>query len=151
VTSVKALLLLLVAGLFMWAGVAKALDPVAAAQEVANYRLVGPGLATALAVYLPWLEIVVALALGVRRTQGGALLLSGILYGLFIAALASAWGRGLDIACGCFGAGGGTGNYGLWIGRNLLLLGVITVLARQWCADRLPGFGGRLATTPARG
>lgn len=71
---------------------------------IQQYRLLpSADLAVLLAVYLPWLEIVAALGLFARRIQLGAAALLAAMSGVFFAALASAWARGLRIECGCFG------------------------------------------------
>lgn len=100
-----------VAGVFLYAGVLKALDPAEFAAQVDRYRLLPYMLSCAVGVYLPWLEILagVALAAGIWRS-GAVLLLRGMLVVFFIA-LSCAWARGLDIACGCFGLSGNKSNY----------------------------------------
>jgi len=73
------------------------------AQEVHNYHL-APGWGENLvAIVLPWIELVAALALvlGVRARAGGVVALALLL--LFTVAVAIAWARGLDFRCGCFG------------------------------------------------
>ncbi len=91
-------------GLFVYAGVAKALEPLDFAQNIRNYRLVGQELSFLAAVALPWLEILagVALAAGVW-TRASSLLISGLLV-FFIALTLVTVIRGLDVDCGCFGA-----------------------------------------------
>lgn len=90
-------------GAFIYAGAMKALDPHAFATDIGHYRLLPYPAVLALSVYLPWLEILCGLALLTRWRERGALsVLSGLCV-LFCAALASAWFRGLDISCGCFG------------------------------------------------
>jgi putative oxidoreductase len=71
---------------------------------IQQYHLLpSPDLAVLLAVYLPWVEIFAALGLFIRRAQLGAATILGGLTLVFMAALASAWSRGLRIECGCFG------------------------------------------------
>ena len=91
-------------GLFVYAGVAKALAPLDFAQDIRNYRLVGQGLSFIAAVVLPWIEIVagVFLAAGIWK-RGAALLISGLLV-FFIALTLVTMARGIDVDCGCFGA-----------------------------------------------
>lgn len=71
---------------------------------IQQYHLLpSPDLSVMLAVYLPWMEIVAALGLFIQRLRlGAAAILTG-LSAIFLAALASAWARGLRIECGCFG------------------------------------------------
>ena len=71
---------------------------------IQQYHLLpSPDLAVLLAVYLPWVEVLAAVGLFLRRAQlGAATLISGLTV-IFMAALGSAWSRGLRIECGCFG------------------------------------------------
>lgn len=67
-------------GLFVYAGVAKTLDPLDFAQNIRNYRLVGQELSFIAAVVLPWLEILAGLALAAGVwTRASSLLISGLL------------------------------------------------------------------------
>jgi Methylamine utilisation protein MauE len=83
---------------------------------------------------LPFLEI----ALGGLLLAGLAVRLaasvSATLLILFVAAIASAWLRGLQIDCGCFGGGGtvaaGHTGYGREITRDLALLAAALALIR---------------------
>jgi uncharacterized membrane protein YphA (DoxX/SURF4 family) len=92
-------------GIFLFAAAPKIIDPAAFALAIGHYRLIptpGPAL---VAHTLPWLELVIALALLVgRRWLAAAWLLALGLSTVFLIAVASAWWRGLDIACGCFGS-----------------------------------------------
>jgi uncharacterized membrane protein YphA (DoxX/SURF4 family) len=94
-----------VGGIFVYAGIFKALDPAQFAADIANFRLLPWPACAALALYLPWLEIVCGTALIVRRLRVAAALVLSVLCVVFLIALASAKARGLDIACGCFGTG----------------------------------------------
>lgn len=71
------------------------------AYDVLPLPLVGP-----VAAVLPWFELSLGLLLlvgvGVRAV---ATLSTGLLL-LFVAGIAAAWVRGLEIDCGCFGGGG---------------------------------------------
>ncbi len=123
------LLELLIALLFLYAGAAKALDPATFTTDVENYRLL-PALPSALvAVYLPWLELVTALALLLNRLRAASLLLLLAMGAAFSVALASAWARSLDISCGCFGTQGGSVVPALI--RALVLLACLAWLLRR--------------------
>jgi len=91
-------------GLFVYAGAAKALTPLDFAQNVRNYQLVGQSLSFIAALILPWLEILAGafLVLGIWR-RGAALVVSALLV-FFIALTVVTMIRGLDVDCGCFGA-----------------------------------------------
>ncbi len=90
---------------FVAAGALKALAPDDFAWAIYNYRLLPYPAAAALALYLPWREILCGVGVCWSRTRVGALSLLCALCLVFAGALASAWGRQLDIACGCFGSG----------------------------------------------
>jgi len=107
--------------LFLLSGAGKAWDPAAFAGDIANYRLTPWPVTMAAALYLPWLEIAAGGGLLFRRMREGALLIVSVLLVMFCGALVSAWGRDLNIHCGCFG-GGGTGVRFALV-RNLFLLG----------------------------
>jgi putative oxidoreductase len=91
-------------GLFVYAGVTKALAPLDFAQNIRNYQLVGQSLSFVAALVLPWLEILAGafLIAGVWK-RGAALVISGLLV-FFIVLTIVTMARGLDIDCGCFGA-----------------------------------------------
>jgi uncharacterized membrane protein len=113
---------LIVATVFIVAGVLKALDPASFADAIRNYRLVPWTADVALALYLPCLEIVAGISLFWRKTRKGGLLLLAALLAGFLAALVSASVRGLNIACGCFGSGAKSGNLAQEIGLDVVLL-----------------------------
>ena len=60
----------------------------------------------------------------------------GVLLVFFSAAMASAWYRGLDISCGCFGHEVEKGDWGIPLGRDLVLLAA--VLAVAWLERKTP-------------
>jgi putative oxidoreductase len=86
------------------AGSAKAFQPETFSIEVDRFQLTPWLLSVVLGYFLPWLEIVTAIALFYRPLYLGALLAVSGLGMLFAVAVGSAWWRGLDISCGCFGA-----------------------------------------------
>lgn len=95
------------AAILLFAAIPKLTDATAFAAALARYRLLPEVLVAPAAWLLPALEIVVALALllGRRAWLGAAWLLAAGLATAFLVGVASAWARGLDIACGCFGNG----------------------------------------------
>lgn len=95
---------LLVAGMFLWAGVPKILDPAVFAQDIANYQLVPDATIAYLAVIVPVIEIVVAVALVAGVEARGAALLAGAMLVVFAAAMIQAMVRDIDLSCGCFGS-----------------------------------------------
>jgi putative oxidoreductase len=55
----------------------------------------------AIAMVLPWLELLAAILLIPARSRRAGLFAAAILFGLFTLATGQAWARGLDISCGC--------------------------------------------------
>src|SRR5262249_38806435 len=93
----------IVGGIFVYAGVLKALDPGQFANDIDNYKTLPWFASVGLAFYLPWLEIFCGLALIFRFLYRGGLSILSALILVFIGATVAARARGLDITCGCFG------------------------------------------------
>ncbi len=94
------------AAILGWAGLVKITEPLVALQAVSAYELLPPALVPIVGYGLPLLEIVLAgfLLAGLLTRQVAIVVI--VVMALFIAAVASAWARGLTIDCGCFGGGG---------------------------------------------
>jgi len=92
-----------IGGLFIYAGVIKAFDPIGFANDIDNYKLLPWTLSVRLAFFLPWLEMFCGLALITRRLYLGGLFILTALMSVFIGASVVDKARGLDITCGCFG------------------------------------------------
>ena len=120
-----------------------ALDCIRAIAREVPEALVGP-----VAFGLPVLEIAVGLALLTGVFVRTAALACAVLLVLFLIGIGSAWARGLQIDCGCFGGGGATADpaYPAEIARDVALLAVALALAR-WPRSRL-ALGGRLDPLP---
>lgn len=97
------LLRLALGGIFIYAGALKIVDAPGFAKAVHHFQLTPWIVSVVVAVYLPWLEVLAGLALIIRRLPLGAALALVIMNAVFLMALSSAWARGLDISCGCFG------------------------------------------------
>jgi len=122
------LLRLGLAGVFIYAGLAKLGDPAGFAVEIDGYRLVPDQTGRWVAVYLPWLEVFVGLGLVLPWAVREAAAVQAMLMAMFIVLLSSAWWRGLDITCGCFGGSAEPVNYVWLIGRDVVLLAGIILL-----------------------
>ena len=135
--KVRAALGLLLGGVFVYAGIVKVAAPVEFFTDLQNYDLLPwRPIAVALAFYLPCLEIVCGVAVAFRRFRTEALLFLTAMLVIFIGALAIAWARGLNVSCGCFGGESAHPRYLLWIGRDLVLLGVTGFLIFSERGDR---------------
>ncbi|MGN6333145.1 MAG: DoxX family protein [Motilibacteraceae bacterium] len=97
---------LLLGGTLVVAGALKAVAVTGAVASVRAYDLLPGGLATAMGYTLPFLEIAVGVLLVVGLFTRVAAAVGGLLMVMFVIGIASAWARGLNIDCGCFGTGG---------------------------------------------
>jgi len=109
-------------GLFIYAGVLKLMHPEVFLTDIGSYKLVGYRMAYVASFYLPALEIVAGLGLLMRRFRREAAWLLSALMLVFLIAITTAWLRGLDISCGCFGGAGAKTSYPLLVGRDLLIV-----------------------------
>jgi hypothetical protein len=122
------LLDLIIAAVFIYAGVLKALDPVQLAHDIDNYKILPWTVGVGLAFYLPWLEIFCGLALIFRRFYRGALSILTALVLVFLVATVAAKVRGLDITCGCFGHASQHWSFPAHLALDLAILAALAVL-----------------------
>ena len=118
----------IVGGIFIYAGVIKALDPIRFASDIDNYKILPWTISVQLAFYLPWLEIVCGLALIARRLYLGGLSILTVLTSIFIVATIAAKIRGLDITCGCFGHASKNWSFTAHIALDLSVLAALIAL-----------------------
>jgi uncharacterized membrane protein YphA (DoxX/SURF4 family) len=121
-------------GAWLWAGLAKIGDPDAAVRAVRAYRLLPEALVRPLAWGLPFVELALAALLLAGLATRFAAVGSGVLLVAFMVAIGSAWARGLQIECGCFGGGGpaagvDAGDYLVELVRDAGLLALAAFLA----------------------
>jgi uncharacterized membrane protein YphA (DoxX/SURF4 family) len=137
---ILAVLRVALGALFIYAGVAKVPIAPEFARDIQRYAIVPwPDATVLLAIYLPWLEILSGAAMIVRRLHLGALAMIAALMLMFTVALTSAWARGLDIECGCFGRKKESirTNFPALLARDLSLLAIACVLlAAEWRAAK---------------
>lgn len=118
-----------VAAVFIAAALPKIKEPDAFAESVQAFRWLGPNASAWVALILPWLELALGWGLITRwlRQISGYVILA-LLLG-FIALYISAWARGLNLVCGCFGhSDGPSTNYLIAILRNSALLGATALV-----------------------
>jgi len=87
---------------FIAYAVGKIADPAGFADSIAAYRILPVSAVNIFALILPWIELLVGLSLVNAAAFEGAALLAAILNVVFLAAVAAAIARGIDIECGCF-------------------------------------------------
>jgi putative oxidoreductase len=119
---------LFVGGYFVYAGIPKIIEPLAFATSIGNYGLLPNAMINAIALVLPWLELLCAIGLMIGwRIKLNAALCAAML-AVFTTAVAYAVIMGLKIDCGCFGSAGGDEVSWIKVGKNMLmLLGLVVV------------------------
>ena len=85
------------------AGFLKLPDPAENVRAVRAYRILPESIVPIVGHLLPILEIVVGACLVLGLLTRMVALLSALMLAAFIIGIASAWARGLQIECGCFG------------------------------------------------
>lgn len=120
---VAIVLRLILAAVFLYAGITKALDVNAFSQAIGRYDLMPEMANFVVAAVLPYLEIYTALLLLAGLWQRAAIWLSVFMCSAFCLALFSAAVRGLSIDCGCFGSSAGA-----WSSVGVALLRAIALL-----------------------
>jgi uncharacterized membrane protein YphA (DoxX/SURF4 family) len=124
---------LVTGGVWLVAGALKITEPDASIAAVRAYELLPSGLAKAVGLALPGIEVVVGLALVLGVFTRFAAVVSAALFTAFIVGIASVWARGMEIDCGCFGGGGAkegaTSDYPWEIARDVLLLAASLLVA----------------------
>src|SRR5437762_11888531 len=124
---------LIIGGIFIYAGVIKAMDPVGFANDIDNYKILPWTIGVRLAFYLPWLEILCGLAVILGLLYRGGLLILTALVSIFIAASVIAKARGLDVTCGCFGH---ASKYLSFFGHLALDFVLFAVVVALWFTNR---------------
>jgi putative oxidoreductase len=95
---------LIIGAVFIYASVYKIIDPGLFARAIWYYHLVPGMLINLMALILPWLELLVGLALVFGFLYRGAVVWVNIMMVVFIVALTATIVMGIDIDCGCFKA-----------------------------------------------
>ncbi len=124
---------LILGGIFIFASVDKIAHPDQFAEIVYNYKLLPGMTVNAMAIVLPWVEMVAGLflVLGIWVKDSAAIL--GALLVVFIGAIGINLARGLDFDCGCFSTSGHRKDASiLLLVRDLVLL--LPVLHLMWFA-----------------
>lgn len=139
-TRIDRLLPILLGLAFLVAGAMKIYDPHAFAVSIARLGIVPAALVGPVAILLPWIEVVAAVALLVPTFRlPAAKLLLGLLVG-FTAILGIGLLRGTASSCGCFGSSDWSINrphYALL--RNLaLILAAVFVVCRKPTSPAAP-------------
>jgi rhodanese-related sulfurtransferase len=97
---------LIMAGIFIYASIDKIAHPAAFAKDIYNYQILPDVLINLTALVLPWMELFLGLCLLTGIWLPGTVLTVNGLLVVFLAAFVFNLARGLNVDCGCFGAGG---------------------------------------------
>ena len=100
---------LVTGGVWLVAGALKLPEPAESVRAVRAYDLLPEAVVPTVGHLLPVLEVVVGLCLVLGVLTRGMGVVSALLFLAFVVGIASAWARGLEIECGCFGGGGTRG------------------------------------------
>jgi uncharacterized membrane protein YphA (DoxX/SURF4 family) len=141
---------LVVGGVWVVAGALKLPDPDESVRAVRAYDLLPEAVVPLVGHALPVVEVLVGACLLVGLLTRGSAIVSALLLTAFIVGISSAWARGLQIECGCFGGGAGpaqnaAAKYPWEIARDVGLLALSAWLVWRprtpWALDNrlLPG------------
>jgi putative oxidoreductase len=126
---------LALAGVFLYAAYEKVIDPFSFASNIYAYRMMPASVSVAMAVTMPMMEVLAAVALltglFTRRLDGlfaGAALMLGVMLVVFIVAIFQAILRGIDIHCGCFGKASHSVSFRLILQDVVLLVASLFLL-----------------------
>ncbi len=120
--------------IFIYASIDKISNPLDFSNLLDNYHIIPAVFSNMIALYLPWLEMMLGLCLVFGVLLEGVTVLTIVLYGLFILLLFQAVVRGIDVHCGCFSVTGLQENTNLQLElvkrilEDILLLGLSIVL-----------------------
>ena len=117
--------------IFIYAALIKIADPVGFAGSVAAYQILPYFASYFAAAVLPFTELACGLLLVLGyRVRSGTLIIAGMNL-VFMAALASAIVRGLDIDCGCFKQGGEKTSPWVALARDAAFLAMAFVVLKM--------------------
>lgn len=114
---------------FLYAAWGKVLDPRPLVTIIWGYRILPAGPINLLAVYMPWLELLVGVCLATGLMRRAAAFWAAALLVMFEIALGINALRGVNVACGCFSANAEeTHNAWLLVLRDLPMLAAALVM-----------------------
>ena len=138
-SGVEWALRLFLGSLFIYTGLLKIYDPLAFLDSVYKYRLLGESAGIVFAFSVPVLELSIGGSLIAGVVSRTALTIGFMMLTVFALAQASAWYRGLQIDCGCFGPSAPGGSLvGAWtIARTtgFALIAMLALVASKWQYD----------------
>jgi uncharacterized membrane protein YphA (DoxX/SURF4 family) len=110
----------------LWAGLVKFPDPAGNVRQVRAFDILPEAIVPTVGHALPTVEIIIGVALILGLLTRVFAVIGALFLVAFIIGIASAWARGLEINCGCFGSHGVPADphrqYAVDIARDLGLL-----------------------------
>ena len=91
------------AGVLVFTGIVHATQPYLFIHTIASYRILPSWASGVVGLWVPHLQLTLGVCLGLNWAPRIALGLAALLFAVFSAAQVTAWTRGVDIDCGCFG------------------------------------------------
>ena len=129
---------LVVGVVWIVAGLLKLPDPAASVRAVRAYQLLPESTVTVIGYGLPILELCLGLLLVVGLGTRAVAVLSALLFVAYIVGISSAWARGLQIDCGCFGEGASPRTRPASIPARSRVTPDCWRCARSWRSSRAP-------------
>ena len=129
---------LLAGGVFLYTGWAKIQDIDDTIRSVRNYQLLPEAVVPTVGSALPLVELILGTLLVAGLLTRSTAVFTALVSLAFFIGVASAWARGLQIECGCFGNSGFTSDPVPGYVRELVLNGAI-LLGCAWLVRRGPG------------
>jgi len=90
---------------FIYASIQKILNPLEFSNQIDLYKATPLLFNNFIALVIPWMEFIIGLCLILNRNIKGSIILSILLFIVFITLLSQAYYRGISLDCGCFGTG----------------------------------------------
>lgn len=97
---------IILAGVLIYAGGVKLVEPHGARDAIMAYRIFPPSWAPIMGYALPLLEIALGIFLLIGLFVRISAIVTALLMVAFVCGIISVWVRGYSIDCGCFGGGG---------------------------------------------
>jgi uncharacterized membrane protein len=124
---------LIVSGVFVFASIHKLVDADGFSKVILGYQVVPAAFVGWVALFMPWLEISMGLAILIPQARNAALLMAAGLLILFAALTGWNLLHGVEVPCGCFSNEGGAATW--WsVARNMMLasIAMLAIYGRAW-------------------
>ncbi|MBI4766428.1 MAG: DoxX family membrane protein [Deltaproteobacteria bacterium] len=123
------------AGIFIYAGYTKIVNPLQFAAAVEGYQLLSPDSVILVARILPWVEVILGIALiaGLMIRYTAAFAVAFLTF--FIGIMLATYLRGIEADCGCFGIGERISPFTL-ARDSLFILPALFLVFQPWLESR---------------